>query len=101
MCTNRRAEFASTPFASAAEAAEAAAGALAFLAGADAASLPGEVLAQCVRALGRAESAHLAARSRFLSAFNSAGACEADGQATTKAWLRWQTRVTQGAAGAG
>jgi Domain of unknown function (DUF222)/HNH endonuclease len=96
VCTDRPGEFAS-----AVEAAEAAGAALAFLAGADAASLPGEVLADCVRALGRAESAHLAARSRFLSAFNAAGACEADGQATTKAWLRSQTRVTQGAAGAG
>src|SRR5580698_5018016 len=81
-------------FASAVEAAEAAEAALAFLAGADAAALPGETLARCLRVLGRAESVHLAARSRILSAFNAQGACEADGQATTNAWLRWQTRVT-------
>ncbi len=94
MCTDRPGEFGS-----AIEAAEVAEAALAFLAGADAASLPGEVLAGCVRVLGRAESVHLAARSRFLSAFNAQGGCEADGQGTTKAWLRWQTRVTGGAAG--
>ncbi len=73
---------------------------LAWLASADAASLPAESLSQAVRALVQAESAHLAARSRFLSAFNSQGACEADGQGTTRAWLHWQTRITRGAAGA-
>jgi hypothetical protein len=43
---------------------------LRWLASADAASLPAETLAQAVRALVQAESSHLAARSRFLSAVN-------------------------------
>jgi hypothetical protein len=73
---------------------------LAFLASADAASWPGETLASVLRALGRAESAHVAVHARVLAAFNAQGACEADGQGTTRAWLHWQTRVTRGAAGA-
>ncbi len=73
---------------------------LAFLATADAASLPAETLTACVRALSTAESPYVAARSRFLSAFNSQDASVADGHPTTKSWLRWQTRVTSGAAGA-
>jgi hypothetical protein len=86
---------------SVAEAIDAVQSGLRWLASADAASLPAEALAQAVRALVQAESSHLAARSRFLSAFNAHGACEADGQATTRAWLHWQARVTRGAAGAG
>jgi hypothetical protein len=87
-------------FASAAGAAAAAQAALTFLATADVASLPGDTLAGCLRALAGAESAHLAARSRLLSAFTAQDAPVADGHPTTKSWLRWQTRVTAGAAGA-
>src|SRR3984957_13578924 len=49
------------------------------------------------RALGRAESAQLAARSRVLSAFNGCGGFEADGQPTIRTWLRWQTQITTAA----
>ncbi len=87
-------------FADAAEAAAAAQAALAFLATADVASLPGDTLAECLRALAGAESGHLAARSRVLSAFTAQDAPVADGHPTAKSWLRWQTRVTAGAAGA-
>ncbi len=73
---------------------------LAFLASAEVAGLPGEVLAAAVRGLAGAESVHLAARSRLLGAFTAQDAPVADGHPTTKSWLRWQTRVTQGAAGA-
>jgi Domain of unknown function (DUF222)/HNH endonuclease len=71
---------------------------LAVLASADAAALPSDTLAWCLHALGRAESAHLAARSRLLAAFTAQDASVADGQPTTRSWLRWQTRVTLSAA---
>jgi hypothetical protein len=87
-------------FADVAAAAAAAAAALTFLATADMASLPGGTLAGCLHALGRAESAHLAARSRVLSAFAAQDASVADGHPTAKSWLRWQTRATDDAAGA-
>ncbi len=87
------------PVTSPAEAIGAIEAGLAFLATAEVASWPGETLADVLRALGRAESAHAAAHARVLAAFNAQGACEADGQGTAKAWLRWQTRVTRGAAG--
>jgi Domain of unknown function (DUF222)/HNH endonuclease len=73
---------------------------LEFLASADMAGLPCEVLAGAVRGLSEAESVHLAARSRLLSAFSAQDAQVADGHPTTKSWLRWQTRATSGAAGA-
>jgi Domain of unknown function (DUF222) len=82
---------------SAAEALAALQGGLAYLAAADVAEWPAEALAGCLRALGRVESAHLAVRSRVMSAFNALGGFEADGQATVRAWLRWQTRITDGA----
>lgn len=72
---------------------------LAFLASADAGSLPAQALADCLRALGRAESMHVAVRSRFLGAFAAQAGCEADGQPTAKSWLRWQTRISSAAAG--
>jgi Domain of unknown function (DUF222) len=72
---------------------------LALLAAADPAALPVETLAGCLRDLGRAESVHAAVRARFLSAFNARDGSAADGQPTTKSWLRWQTGVTGAAAG--
>jgi uncharacterized protein DUF222 len=74
-------------------------GALDFLNGSDAASLPGEVQAQVLRELERTEARHTAARARFLAAFTAQGQYEADGQGTTRAWLKWQTQITSGAAG--
>jgi hypothetical protein len=74
--------------------------ALAFLASAEVAGLPGEVLAAAVRGLAGAESARLVARSRLLAAFTAQDAAAADGHPATRSWLRWQTRVTAGAAGA-
>jgi hypothetical protein len=61
-------------------------------------SLPVEELAECLRALERAESVHTAARARVLSAFGAQLGCEADGHGTSKSWLTWQTRITRGAA---
>jgi hypothetical protein len=83
---------------SAAEAVAMAQTGLAYLASADMASLPAAVQAECLRGLERAESLHTAARAGALAAFISSGGCEDDGQGSARAWLRWQTRITSGAA---
>jgi Domain of unknown function (DUF222)/HNH endonuclease len=73
---------------------------LSFLASVDAQELTATEQAGALRALGRAESMHLAARSRVLSAFDQCAGFAGDGQGTARAWLRWQTRVSGGAASA-
>jgi hypothetical protein len=70
--------------------------ALGFLAAADVASWPAEALAGSLRALGRVEAGQLAAQSRLLAVFNAQAGFEADGQASVKAWLRWQAQMTRG-----
>ena len=70
-----------------------------YLAGVTAADLTAAEQADCLRGLAACESVQLAVTSGLLSAFTAAGACADDGQATTRAWLRWQTRVTGAAAG--
>jgi hypothetical protein len=95
-----RASGTGVAFAAADEAFAALEAALGFLAHADAAAQPVATLADGLRALGRAEAALTAARSRFLSAFNGQAGAEADGLPTTKSWLRSQTRITNAAAGA-
>src|SRR5580700_8152562 len=67
---------------------------------ADAASLPASVQAEALRALGRAEAKHTAARARVLGAFTVQGGFEDDGHGTARTWLKSQTRVTYGAAAA-
>ncbi len=62
------------------------------------ASLPAEVQARALRVLERAEAKHTAARARILAAFNAQGAYEDDGQGSARVWLKWQTRITSGAA---
>jgi len=71
---------------------------LAWLAAADATALTGAEQAQCLRGLERAEAVHTAARARVLAAFCAGGGYRDDGHGSVKAWLRWQTRVTPGAA---
>ena len=71
---------------------------LAFLNGVAAADLPGAVQAGCLRELARAGSAYTAAHARMLGAFTASGAHEDDGQQTARAWLKWQTQVSMGAA---
>src|SRR5580658_10368426 len=71
---------------------------LAYLATADMASLPAAVQAECLRGLERAESLHTAARAGALAAFISGSGYEDDGQGSARTWLRWQTRITNGAA---
>lgn len=72
--------------------------ALDVLNGADTGALPGEVQAQVLRALERAEAKHTAARAKMLAAFTAQDGYEADGQGSARVWLRWQTRVTKSAA---
>ena len=69
-----------------------------YLASADAAELTGAERADCLRELAAAESVHLAATGRILSAFDAAEDCTADGQISARAWLRWQARMTRPAA---
>ncbi len=65
---------------------------------ADPASLPPGVQAQVLRGLEQAAAKHTAARSRVLSVFAGQAAYEGDGQGSARAWLKWQTQVTTGAA---
>jgi hypothetical protein len=86
------------PPATAAQAMAMAQAGLSWLATADAASLPTTVQAETLRGLERAASMHTAARSRVLSAFNAQGGYEDDGHCSARTWLKWQTRVSDGAA---
>jgi len=72
--------------------------ALAALTAADAGSLPVMVQAQALRALERAEARHTAARAQILAAFSAQNGYEDDGHGSARVWLKWQTRVTKGAA---
>ena len=63
-----------------------------------AADLPGVVQAHCLRELAKAESAYTAAHARMLGRARPAGSHEDDGQQSERAWLKWQTQVTTGAA---
>jgi hypothetical protein len=71
---------------------------LAFLNAVDAANLPAAAQAECLRGLARAESAHTAAHARMLAAFDAGRGYDDDGQGSARVWVRWQTRVTGGAA---
>jgi Domain of unknown function (DUF222) len=84
--------------ASAADAAAMVTAGLGWLATADAGSLTTAEQAGVLRALGRAESMHTAAHARVLSAFQAQDGCRDDGHGSAKMWLRWQTRITRGAA---
>src|SRR5712691_6983592 len=73
---------------------------LAWLAAAEATSLTSDEQADCLRALEQAVSMHTAARASVLRAFAATGGYEDDGQGSARSWLRWQTRITSGAAAA-
>ena len=64
----------------------------------DVASLPAAVQARALRLLERAEAKHTAARARILATFAAQGGYENDGQGSARVWLKWQTRITSGAA---
>jgi hypothetical protein len=65
---------------------------------ADASSLPESLQANALRALERAEAKHTAARARILAGFTARDGYESDGHGSARTWLRWQTRITKGAA---
>ncbi len=64
----------------------------------DVAALPVDTQAAALKSLEAAEAKHTAARAAMLSAFSANGGPEADGHGAARVWLRWQTRVTRGAA---
>ena len=75
------------------------AGALDYLAHADAASWPAGVQADCLRALAVAESQQVAAHARALAAFSvPGGGLAGDGHRSPRMWLTWQTQATRRAA---
>ena len=65
---------------------------------ADLADLPTDTQAAALKALERVEAKQTAARTAMLSAFSAGGGPEADGHGVIRTWLRWQTRITRGAA---
>jgi hypothetical protein len=65
---------------------------------ADVAALPVDTQAAALKSLETAEAKHTAARAAVLAAFTVGGGPEADGHGAARVWLRWQTRVTRGAA---
>jgi Domain of unknown function (DUF222)/HNH endonuclease len=71
---------------------------LGWLAATDAASLPAAVQAETLRGLERAASMHTAAHAGVLGAFDAQCGYEDDGHGSARTWLKWQTRVTGGAA---
>ena len=71
---------------------------LSWLAAADAGSLTTAEQAECLRGLGQAASMHTAAHARVLGVFRAQDGCKDDGHGSAKTWLRWQTRITRGAA---
>ena len=69
-----------------------------FLADLEAADMPAEALAECLRGLERADAVQAAARGGFLAAFDTKDGPMGDGQRTTRTWLVHSTRVTRGQA---
>lgn len=62
--------------------------ALGFLAAAASADMPAGAVAECLRALERADAVEAAARGRLLVVFDAQDGHLADGQRTTRTWLR-------------
>jgi diadenosine tetraphosphatase ApaH/serine/threonine PP2A family protein phosphatase len=71
---------------------------LGWLATADAGSLSAAEQADCLRGLEHAASMHTAARAQVLAAFHGQSGYEDDGHGSAKTWLKWRTRITDGAA---
>jgi hypothetical protein len=81
-----------------ADAAVVARAALGWLATADVASLTTSEQADCLRALERVRSVHTAAQARVLAAFHAQDGYADDGHGSPRTWLKWQTRIADGAA---
>jgi hypothetical protein len=72
--------------------------ALDYLNSCDPASVPAVTQAGALRGLSAVEAKHTAARSAVLAAFTAQRGFEDDGQGSARGWLRWQAKVTRGAA---
>ena len=72
--------------------------AMRFLADLDAAEMPAEAIAECLRGLEQADAVQAAARGQLLAAFDTKDGHLCDGQRTTRTWLVHTTRVTKGQA---
>ncbi|HEV2244164.1 MAG TPA: DUF222 domain-containing protein [Streptosporangiaceae bacterium] len=86
------------PPATAGEALSAISAGLDYLNAADVASLTIAEQAGCLRALEQATARHTAARATILAAFHAQDGCAGDGHGSTRTWLKWQTRISGGAA---
>ena len=86
------------PPATAGEALSAISAGLDYLNAADVASLTMAEQAGCLRALEQAAAKHTAARARVLAAFHAQNGSAGDGHGSTRTWLKWQTRISRGAA---
>jgi len=86
------------PPATAGQALSAISAGLDYLNAADVVSLTTAEQADCLRALEQATSKHTAARSKVLAAFHAQDGSVGDGHGSTRAWLKWQTRISGGAA---
>jgi hypothetical protein len=82
----------------AAEAVAMAQAGLGWLAMAGAGSLTTDEQADCLRGLELAASMHTAARAHVLAAFHGQNGHADDGHGSAKTWLKWRTRITDGAA---
>jgi hypothetical protein len=71
-----------------------------FLGRADLASMPAAERAGWLQAFEHTDARHIAARSAVLTTFTAQGDYLDDAQQSPRSWLRWQTRVTLGAASA-
>jgi hypothetical protein len=69
-----------------------------YLADLDAASMPAEALAQCIRELVQADAVSAAALARLLAAYDAQDGHLADGQRSLGTWLVHIARVTRGQA---
>ena len=72
--------------------------AMGFLADLDAAGMPAEAVAECLRGLEQADAVQAAARGQMLAVFDVKDGHLGDGQRTTRTWLVHTTRVTRGQA---
>jgi len=84
--------------ASASEAMDMVQAGLSYLAAADAAQLPAETQAECLRGLERTDAITTAVRASFLSAFTVGKGYSADADYSPRAWLMHKTGITRGAA---
>ena len=93
-------ESASDRFASADRALEAITSGMRFLAELDAASMPGPVIADALRALEQADAMEAVARGRMLWMFDTDRGYEGEGYGGVRSFVRFGTRVTKGQANA-